>query len=78
MAALKDELMDHFSAVVLKTASQFQSWNSSLPVEPTCSDVNPCDEFGEHLLACIQGIPIPQVIAGDISMLVMVPLHYSV
>ena len=62
MAGLKDELMTHFTDVVLVTANRLQSWSSSNPSNSTEMDSNPCNEFAKQLLACIECMPVPQVI----------------
>ena len=45
MSELRQELLKHFTEVVLKTASKLQSWNdakpetsSHIPTVPTCDD----------------------------------------
>ena len=74
MGTLKSKLMEHFNAVILTTASRLQSWNVTESHEAT--EANPCDDFGEELLACIESMPIPQVNAGDIQVItvLIVPL----
>lgn len=76
MATLKPELMEHFNAVMLTTASRLQSWNVTESHGATQSEANPCDDFGEELLACIESMPIPQVNVGDIQVItvLIVPL----
>ena len=76
MGSLKPELMEHFNAVMLTTASRLQSWNVIESHGATQSEANPCDDFGEELLACIESMPIPQVNVGDIQVItiLIVPL----
>ena len=60
MYGLHARLQEHYTEVVLRTASRLQSWDHSNS-ESTPPRSSPCDDFGKRLYEVIQNLPSREV-----------------
>ena len=61
MSELRQELLQHFAQVVLKTATKLQSWNDTSLTSSKISTLPTCDDYGMQLYHIIEGLTLEVV-----------------